>query len=117
MKRIVAVLFLVVSGFVSTGNACEELRRYPGAYEVMINKNAKGMGIQGVIGNLDLIAATPAGHPGGKTYIFIKSEIEGERDIWFLQETNKNCDVIDQDFFFDYDEVKRIIKQKGMKEL
>lgn len=116
MKRILFVLlFFTVLGFENTGNACEELRKYPELYERTLRTNSKGL--EAIMGELTLIAITPINNSQTTTYLFLKSEIPGEKDIYFLQETNKDCTVTDQSFYMDWYEVKRIIKQKGMREL
>ncbi len=109
-----AVIVLGIFGFGSTSNACEQLRKLPELYEMFINKNAEGMK---ELGKLKIIAVTPVGDPRGNTYLFVKSRVEGEIDLYLLQETDKNCEVTDQEPFIDYSKVKKIIKQKGMKEL
>ena len=115
MRLLFTVFLFVFLGFASTSNACEVIREYPYIYEKYINSNARKTGIDSLTGKLRVIAVTPKYDSGRSTYLFLKSEVTGERDVYFLQETNKNCDVTDQDFFFDYNEVKRIIKRKGME--
>ena len=113
--RLLFTVLLFVLGFGNIGNACVVIREYPYIYEKYINTNARKIGIEGLVGKLRVIAVTPIDDSGRNTYLFLKSEIAGERDIYFLQETNKNCDVTDQDYFFDYNEAKKIIRRKGME--
>lgn len=115
MRLLVIVLLFVVCGFASTGNACEELRKYPNLYESMMRVNSRGM--EGLLGNLTVIAVTPLDDPSITTHIIVESEIPGEPDIYFLQETAKNCTVINQSFYFNHNEVKQIIRQKRMRML
>ena len=117
MKRVLflfVVLVFIICGWGSTGNACEELRKYPSLYEQFMNNNARGMK---ELGKLKVIAITPRYDSGRNTYLFVKSEAAGEIDLYLLQKTNKDCTVTDQSFYFDYDEVKEIIRRKGMKKL
>ena len=118
MKRIVfCFLVFVASGFGSTGNACEELRKYPNLYESLMETNSRESGLKSLLGNLKVIAVTPLSEPSLITHIIVKSEMAGEPDIYFLQETTKNCTVINQSFYFNYNEVKQIIKRKRMRML
>ena len=108
------LLFVVSSGFGSIGNACEEIRKYPDLYEKIMRVNARGIT---ELGNLKVVAVTPLNDSSMVTYMIIKSEVMGEVDLYILQEVSKNCTVTDQSFYIDWDEVKRIITIKGMKEL
>ena len=99
------------------GNACEALRKYPELYESLMEANSRESGLKSFVGNLKVIAVTPTHNSGSSTYLFVKSEIVGEPDIYFLQETNRYCTVTNQSFYFNYNEVKQIIRLKGMKML
>ena len=79
--------------------------------------NSRESGLKSLLGNLTVVAVTPLGDSGLTTDIIVKSEMSGEPDIYFLQETAKDCTVINQSFHFNYNEVKQIIRRKRMKML
>lgn len=117
MKRIISlfvVLLFVACGFWDAGNACEELRKNPDLYERIIRVNIREMK---ELGDLEIVAVTPLNDSSRDTYMLIKSEVVGEVDLYILQEVSKNCRVTDQSFHTDRREVRRIIRQKRMKEL
>ena len=115
MKKIVfCFLVFVACGFWDAGNACEELRKFPNLYERIIRVNTREMK---ELGDLEIVAVTPLGDSSRDTYMLIKSEVVGEVDLYILQEVSKNCRVTDQSFYTDRREVRRIIRQKRMKEL
>ena len=115
MKRVLFVLSIFsVVGLGSIGNACEELRKNPDLYERIIRVNTREMK---ELGDLEIVAVTPLGDSSRDTYMLIKSEVVGEVDLYILQEVSKKCRVTDQSFYTDRREVRRIIRQKRMKEL